>query len=100
MTRVADILRILGSLHWQDIPQILLQQEKLKDEDDFDEAVSPLLAFTLIQKSAKLEMFSIHQLVSKSAHMNHIPFGYYAPFKWKTGATNYLRFPFPCNDSL
>ncbi|KAE9371963.1 hypothetical protein N431DRAFT_456722 [Stipitochalara longipes BDJ] len=59
-----DLLRIMGSLHWQDIPQFLLQQEKLEDEDDFDEAVSPLLAFSLIQKSSKLKTFSMHRLVN------------------------------------
>jgi tetratricopeptide (TPR) repeat protein len=60
----ADLLRIMGSLHWQDIPQYLLQQEKLEDEDDFDEAVAPLLAFSLIQKAPKLETFSMHRLVN------------------------------------
>jgi tetratricopeptide (TPR) repeat protein len=59
----ADMLKIMGSLHWQDIPQYLLQQDKLEDEDDFDDAVAPLLAFSLIQKAPASKMFSMHRLI-------------------------------------
>ncbi|KAG9230834.1 P-loop containing nucleoside triphosphate hydrolase protein [Amylocarpus encephaloides] len=59
----AELLKIMGSLHWQSIPQYLLQQDQWEDEDDFHDAVAPLLAFSLVQSSAELEMFSMHRLI-------------------------------------
>jgi hypothetical protein len=64
--RSADLLRVMGSLHWQDIPQYLLQQNDFEDEIDFVEAVAPLLAFSLIQKSTKSKMFSMHRIIHVS----------------------------------
>ena len=59
----ADLLKIMGSLHWQDIPQYLLQQNNLADEDDFDDAVAPLVAFSLIQTAPISKTFSLHRLI-------------------------------------
>lgn len=53
----------MGTLHWQDIPQYLLQQDDLEDEDDFQDAMNPLMAFSLVQKSPDSKSFSMHRLI-------------------------------------
>lgn len=59
----ARLLKIMGSLHWQNIPRYLLQQDELADEDDFHDAVTPLIAFSLVQRSSDSRTFSMHRLV-------------------------------------
>lgn len=53
----------MGSLYYQDIPQYVLQQGDLADEDDFDIIVAPLVGFSLIQKSRERKSFSMHRLI-------------------------------------
>jgi tetratricopeptide (TPR) repeat protein len=59
----ASLLKLMGTLHWQDIPQYLLQQGDLEDEDDFQDAMNPLVAFSLVQKSPDSKTFSMHRLI-------------------------------------
>jgi tetratricopeptide (TPR) repeat protein len=59
----ARLLKLMATLHWQDIPQFLLQQDDLEDEDDFLDAVNPLIAFSLVKKSSDSKTFSMHRLI-------------------------------------
>lgn len=58
-----NLLKLMGSLYYQDIPQYVLQQGDLADEDDFDIVVAPLVGFSLIQKSRERKSFSMHRLI-------------------------------------
>ena len=59
----ARLLKVMGTLHWQDIPEYLLQQNDLADEDDLRDAMNPLIAFSLVKKSPDSKTFSMHRLV-------------------------------------
>jgi len=59
----ANLLKLMASLSWGSIPQYLVQQDDLEDEDDFQDALNPLIAFSLLSKSSDSKTLSMHRLV-------------------------------------
>lgn len=85
----ASLLKVMGSLHYHDIPQYLLQQDELEDEDDFHEAITPLIAFSLVQRSSDSTTFSMHRLVRIAIR------SWPQAIDWETTAEKFLLHVFP-----